>query len=160
MTKPSPRRDDARPLRPTARLVVASLVVAEGCGSHGRAAHTTTSRSPTTATPSTTTTTTSTAPRTTTAPTATTTTTAPRTTTRPPTSTSTTVPLTPAVRIWRGDTSRPRVAFRFDAGSDAGATGRILDILAANHIRASFSITGDWARANPALLLRITHDGH
>lgn len=41
-----------------------------------------------------------------------------------------------------------------------GATARILDVLAANRIRATFSITGDWARANPALLVRIVRAGH
>jgi peptidoglycan-N-acetylglucosamine deacetylase len=52
------------------------------------------------------------------------------------------------------------VALTFDAGSDRGSTSRILDILAAEHIQASFGITGLWAQANADLLRRIHADGH
>jgi len=34
------------------------------------------------------------------------------------------------------------VALTFDAGSDAGNTARVHDILANNHIHATFGITG------------------
>jgi peptidoglycan/xylan/chitin deacetylase (PgdA/CDA1 family) len=60
----------------------------------------------------------------------------------------------------RGDASRADVAFTFDAGSDAGSTTRILTILATNDIHASFGITGEWARANPATLRAIANAGH
>ena len=66
----------------------------------------------------------------------------------------------PAAMIFNGNSSRMMVAFSFDAGSDAGYTSMILDTLAANHIRASFGITGTWATANPALLQRIAREGH
>jgi peptidoglycan/xylan/chitin deacetylase (PgdA/CDA1 family) len=66
----------------------------------------------------------------------------------------------PAAMVFHGDTSRPMVAFSFDAGSDAGYTSMILDTLARNHIRASFGMTGLWAVANPALLQRIVQEGH
>jgi peptidoglycan/xylan/chitin deacetylase (PgdA/CDA1 family) len=52
------------------------------------------------------------------------------------------------------------VALTFDAGSDAGWTSEILDVLAANHLRASFGVTGRFAAANPALVRRIVADGH
>jgi peptidoglycan/xylan/chitin deacetylase (PgdA/CDA1 family) len=52
------------------------------------------------------------------------------------------------------------VALSFDAGSDAGHAGAILDTLAANGIRASFGMTGRWAEQNPALLQRMVSDGH
>jgi peptidoglycan/xylan/chitin deacetylase (PgdA/CDA1 family) len=66
----------------------------------------------------------------------------------------------PAAMVFHGDTSRPMVAFSFDAGSDEGYTSMILDTLALNHIRASFGMTGLWAMANPALLQRIVREGH
>jgi peptidoglycan/xylan/chitin deacetylase (PgdA/CDA1 family) len=54
----------------------------------------------------------------------------------------------------------PLVALTFDAGSDAGWTTEILDVLAANHLRASFGVTGRFAEANPALVRRMVAEGH
>ena len=65
-----------------------------------------------------------------------------------------------ALVVTRGDPARRLVALTFDAGSDAGNTTRILDLLAADHIHATFGITGQWAQANPGLLRRIAADGH
>ena len=112
-------------------------------------------------TAATTTTSTTTSPTTTTiAPTttaATTTTTQAPTTTRPPT---TTVPTAPAVALWQGTSGRHEVALTFDAGSDTGAAAEILDLLAAEGVRASFGMTGAWAQANPALVRRMVDEGH
>jgi peptidoglycan/xylan/chitin deacetylase (PgdA/CDA1 family) len=69
---------------------------------------------------------------------------------RLPTTTTTRVTV-----ISKGATSQRVVALTFDAGSDAGYTNRILDILTADHIPATFGITGLWAQANPDLLRRI-----
>lgn len=52
------------------------------------------------------------------------------------------------------------MALTFDAGSDVGNTARVLDILSAEGIRATFGITGVWAEANPALLQRMALSGH
>lgn len=52
------------------------------------------------------------------------------------------------------------MALTFDAGSDAGYTEQILDLLAARHIRVTFGITGVWAQAHPDLLRRIAAAGH
>ena len=52
------------------------------------------------------------------------------------------------------------MALTFDAGSDVGHTGEILDLLKSRGIRASFGITGNWVRANPAMARRIVDDGH
>jgi peptidoglycan/xylan/chitin deacetylase (PgdA/CDA1 family) len=52
------------------------------------------------------------------------------------------------------------VALTFDAGSDVGYASEILDILAANGIRATFGMTGRWAEDNPALVGRMVTDGH
>lgn len=69
-------------------------------------------------------------------------------------------PSSPAVTVTHGRSDRRVVALTFDAGSDAGNTARILDILAADHIPATFGITGLWAQANPKLVQRITAAGH
>ncbi|HEX5616050.1 MAG TPA: polysaccharide deacetylase family protein [Acidimicrobiia bacterium] len=59
-----------------------------------------------------------------------------------------------------GDGSRREVALTFDAGSDAGSTARILDVLAARDVDATFGITGRFAERNPDLVRRIAADGH
>jgi peptidoglycan-N-acetylglucosamine deacetylase len=92
----------------------------------------------------------------------TTTTTTVRTTTTPappPTSPPSTLPASPATLITRGRTDRKLVALTFDAGSDAGNTTAVLDILAANHIHATFGITGLWAQATPPLVRQIAAAG-
>ncbi|HET6614761.1 MAG TPA: polysaccharide deacetylase family protein [Dehalococcoidia bacterium] len=68
-------------------------------------------------------------------------------------------PVGPIV-LYRGDASRRAIALTFDAGSDAGYTTDILRTLRAEGIRASFSVTGLWAEANPELLNSIAADGH
>jgi peptidoglycan/xylan/chitin deacetylase (PgdA/CDA1 family) len=62
--------------------------------------------------------------------------------------------------VWIGNSDERAVTLTFDAGSDAGHTDRILDILAANGIGASFALTGEWAEQNPTLARRITAEGH
>jgi peptidoglycan/xylan/chitin deacetylase (PgdA/CDA1 family) len=52
------------------------------------------------------------------------------------------------------------IALTFDAGSDTGNTASILDLLAERHVHASFSLTGEFARANAALVRRIERQGH
>ncbi|MCC7390627.1 MAG: polysaccharide deacetylase family protein [Phycisphaerales bacterium] len=52
------------------------------------------------------------------------------------------------------------IALTFDAGSDVGYSHDILDTLAANHIRATFGMTGEWAQANPKFVQRIAREGH
>ena len=52
------------------------------------------------------------------------------------------------------------VALTFDAGADRGYTEDILDLLASEHVVASFGITGQWAKANADLVRRMAADGH
>ncbi|MDQ6675501.1 MAG: polysaccharide deacetylase family protein [Chloroflexota bacterium] len=52
------------------------------------------------------------------------------------------------------------VALTFDAGADRGYAEDILDVLQAEHVLASFGITGQWAKTNPDLVRRMAADGH
>jgi peptidoglycan/xylan/chitin deacetylase (PgdA/CDA1 family) len=133
----------------TITLVITLLVIG-GCGTSKRGTRSPPSsvtRGPMTTIPRPTTTTT-------TANVATTSTTAMTTTS------TTVVPTGPAVVIRQGDEHRRWIALTFDAGSDVGNTSAILDLLAARHVRATFSLTGIWARANPDLVRRIARAGH
>jgi peptidoglycan/xylan/chitin deacetylase (PgdA/CDA1 family) len=69
------------------------------------------------------------------------------------------VPAAAAVEIWHGPTTRRAVALTFDAGSDAGYAAEVLDILTAEHVTASFGVTGVWAEAHPALVRRMGQVG-
>jgi peptidoglycan/xylan/chitin deacetylase (PgdA/CDA1 family) len=76
-----------------------------------------------------------------------------------PEATSTPAP-GPAQVITRGNTARRMVALTFDAGSDAGYTAQILDTLRQEGVRASFSLTGQWAEDHHSLALAIASGGH
>jgi peptidoglycan/xylan/chitin deacetylase (PgdA/CDA1 family) len=56
-------------------------------------------------------------------------------------------------------TTRHVVALTFDAGSNAVGVRSILDTLAAQRVRASFFLTGNWVRAYPIRAWRIA-DSH
>ena len=62
--------------------------------------------------------------------------------------------------LYRGPASRDVVALTFDAGSDCGYAAQILDILAAEGIKATFGMTGRWAETNPDLVRRMADEGH
>lgn len=68
--------------------------------------------------------------------------------------------MSPAVVVY-GNTSGKRVSLTFD--SDGGSLGNAtayLDILRTHGIHAAWFVTGDFARANPAIVQRIVRDGH
>jgi peptidoglycan/xylan/chitin deacetylase (PgdA/CDA1 family) len=67
---------------------------------------------------------------------------------------------TPATSHTRGNVNRRMVSLTFDAGSDPGYTGQILDFLRNQGIKASFGITGKWADANQAHVRRMANEGH
>ncbi|MBM7800518.1 peptidoglycan/xylan/chitin deacetylase (PgdA/CDA1 family) [Microlunatus panaciterrae] len=67
---------------------------------------------------------------------------------------------TPSKTLRRGNTSRKMVAYTFDAGSDLGNTGKILDFLKNRNIKAGFGLTGTWAAAHPTYVKRIFGEGH
>src|SRR4030042_1232811 len=61
--------------------------------------------------------------------------------------------------VRKADTTSKTVYLTFDAGSDTGFTGQILDTLKANGIVAAFGVTGRWAEQTPDLLRRIAEEG-
>lgn len=100
----------------------------------------------------------------------TTTTTGPGTTTATRSPTTATVPTTapqpPFPPGSRGQdvevvpTSDEVVALTFDAGANAAGLPKILRTLADTHVRATFFLTGTWARTNPAGVAQIVAAGH
>ena len=52
------------------------------------------------------------------------------------------------------------IALTFDAGSDLGNTGAVLDLLSQYGVASSFGITGDFASAHPDHVRRIAREGH
>jgi peptidoglycan/xylan/chitin deacetylase (PgdA/CDA1 family) len=75
--------------------------------------------------------------------------------------TSTVTPAPGSAQVFgKADTGSKTVYLTFDAGSDTGFTGQILDTLAVNDIVAAFGVTGRWAEQNPELVRRIAQEGH
>lgn len=64
------------------------------------------------------------------------------------------------ISLDRGRRDLPRVALTFDGGSDAGDTERILTVLAAKGVTATFFLTGEFISRNPGLVRRIAAGGH
>ncbi|MDP9366168.1 MAG: polysaccharide deacetylase family protein [Chloroflexota bacterium] len=62
--------------------------------------------------------------------------------------------------LFGDDPNELQVALTFDAGADRGYAAEILDTLAAEGIKASFGMTGEWAEANPDLVQRMVDEGH
>jgi peptidoglycan-N-acetylglucosamine deacetylase len=68
-----------------------------------------------------------------------------------------------AADVWtiHGFPTQERViVLTFDAGADRGHAAWILDTLRSKGVRATFGMTGVWARDNPDLILRIRDEGH
>lgn len=73
--------------------------------------------------------------------------------------------LQPPRSAWRneinaGDRSRPRIALTFDDGPAPPATERVLDVLAALDVKATFFVVGAMAAARPELVRRAHDEGH
>jgi peptidoglycan/xylan/chitin deacetylase (PgdA/CDA1 family) len=66
----------------------------------------------------------------------------------------------PAALVTKGTTTDKLVALTFDAGSDLGNAWRILDLLKAEGIKATFGATGAWVDAHPLAARRIVAEGH
>jgi peptidoglycan-N-acetylglucosamine deacetylase len=57
-------------------------------------------------------------------------------------------------------TFKKNVALTFDDGPSPKWTPQVLEILKANHVRATFFMIGQNARANPSLVRRVLAEGH
>jgi peptidoglycan/xylan/chitin deacetylase (PgdA/CDA1 family) len=57
-------------------------------------------------------------------------------------------------------TGTSSVALSFDDGPDPVQTPALLDLLAQNHVKATFCVVGVHVREHPDLVRRIAHDGH
>lgn len=80
--------------------------------------------------------------------------------TTPAAPTSTPEPSGDPAAVVRSVDAGNAVVLTFDAGSDVGYTQMILDVLAAEGVRASFGITGAWAEKNPEIVRHIAAAGH
>lgn len=70
-------------------------------------------------------------------------------------------PVTEGVRVLRTlPTRRPVVTLTFDVEQQPGPAAAILDALRGAGVRASFGLTGLFAKANPDIVRRIVDDGH
>jgi peptidoglycan-N-acetylglucosamine deacetylase len=67
--------------------------------------------------------------------------------------------LTPAC-VWRGPRTGRRLALTFDDGPDPEWTPRVLDLLGAAGVRATFFLIGERAARVPALVRRLVAEGH
>lgn len=61
---------------------------------------------------------------------------------------------------WRGPRDARRIALTFDDGPDAEWTPRVLDLLAAADVRATFFVVGERAARAPAVVRRAVAEGH
>jgi peptidoglycan-N-acetylglucosamine deacetylase len=61
---------------------------------------------------------------------------------------------------WRGARSRRRIALTFDDGPDAAWTPRVLDILGAHRVSATFFLVGERAARAPGIVRSIAGGGH
>lgn len=61
--------------------------------------------------------------------------------------------------VYRGS-ARDAVALQFAVSWNAAALPGILDTLQAEGVRATFAVSGAWARENPQLALRMAEEGH
>jgi peptidoglycan-N-acetylglucosamine deacetylase len=62
--------------------------------------------------------------------------------------------------VWRGSREGRRVCLTFDDGPDPEATPRVLDILSAHRITATFFLIGERAARHRTLVRRIVDAGH
>ena len=66
----------------------------------------------------------------------------------------------PAAGVRRGPATGRRVALTFDDGPDPVWTPRVLDLLAAKRVSASFFLVGERAARAPEVVRRIAAEGH
>jgi peptidoglycan/xylan/chitin deacetylase (PgdA/CDA1 family) len=66
----------------------------------------------------------------------------------------------PDVLRMRGSAKEKKAALTFDDGPDSRFTPKVLDVLKAAHVKATFFLIGTKANAQPELVRRIVREGH
>ena len=59
-----------------------------------------------------------------------------------------------------GDTTQKRIYLTFDSGYENGCTEKILDVLKAHDVPATFFLVGNYLQRNPDLVKRMVSEGH
>jgi peptidoglycan-N-acetylmuramic acid deacetylase len=62
--------------------------------------------------------------------------------------------------IFLGDTAKKELYLTFDNGYENGYTSKILDVLKAKKVPATFFVTGQYVKEQPELLKRMVNEGH
>lgn len=65
-----------------------------------------------------------------------------------------------AISITRGPAGSGQIAITIDCGGARGYAEEMLDVLADRGVHATFFVTGEWAQANPDLIVRMAEEGH
>src|SRR5215831_3887398 len=66
----------------------------------------------------------------------------------------------PAITFNSVHVDGPYIAMTFDDGPSAALTPKLLDILAAHHIKATFFVLGEMVAEHPEILARAAQEGH
>jgi peptidoglycan/xylan/chitin deacetylase (PgdA/CDA1 family) len=69
-------------------------------------------------------------------------------------------PKEPAITFNSVHVDGPYIAMTFDDGPSATLTPKLLDILAAHHIKATFFVLGEMVAEHPEILARAAREGH
>ena len=69
-------------------------------------------------------------------------------------------PKEPAITFNSVHVDGPYIAMTFDDGPSAALTPKLLDILAAHHIRVTFFVLGEMVAEHPEILARAAREGH
>ncbi len=70
------------------------------------------------------------------------------------------LPVTPQITFNSVHVEGPYVAMTFDDGPNATLTPKLLDLLAAHHMKATFFVVGQNAADHPEILKRAVREGH
>ncbi len=84
----------------------------------------------------------------------------PESTSRPARALSPTQKFKPGEDMVRGHSGSRTVAVTFDGGSYSNAAARVLDVLAARDLKATFFLTGEFMNHYPEVTRRIAKEGH
>jgi peptidoglycan/xylan/chitin deacetylase (PgdA/CDA1 family) len=77
-----------------------------------------------------------------------------------PPATKKTAPAEPRISFNSVHVDGPYIAMTFDDGPSGKLTPKLLDLLAAHHIKATFFVIGQNVEENPQILARAAREGH